>query len=177
MGCFARRSSGDADSTLNSMALGLGTLTHRGGFRLGAWPRISLAVIALTGVVGAGAGTLSACSGPTDFTKQGVPAAGLQVIKADNNLLFTMHAGLARALDAVHCSPVASGVQWLKAGAHGSAPELNQQVIDGFARARARSSDPAATAADICAFVTPGSFRQRQLDDLRQAGLPCPNNN
>ena len=155
------------------MAVGLGSLSLHRAPRSALWLRVTFIAVGVMALAGIGGGAVYACTGAIDFTGSGGPAEGLQGIQADSNLLFAVHADFARALDTGNCSPVASGVQWLKAAAHGAAPDLNQQVVDGFTRARERSTTPEATAAGICAHITPGSFRQRQLDDLRQAGLPC----
>src|SRR3954447_5055497 len=52
-------------------------------------------------------------------------------------LTYAAHAGLGRLLGGAKCDSVATGLQWLKAGAHAHSPEQVEAIAKGIAAARA----------------------------------------
>jgi len=63
------------------------------------------------------------------------------------------HAGLGGLLRRGHCDPLATGLQWLKAGAHAHTPGQMEAVARGIAAARAASADPAQFDTALCGYV------------------------
>src|SRR5207248_2410414 len=126
IGCCCRASVAVLASTLKFMAVDVRERARQGAHHRRS-PRLVLVVAMVLALAGIGTASAYACSFPLDFTKASMPS-GVRALKEDDRLAFAAHATLARSLDAIHCSPAASGVQWLKAAAHGAAPDLNQQV-------------------------------------------------
>jgi hypothetical protein len=55
-------------------------------------------------------------------------------LKNRDAVAYPAHVALAEALAALHCSPYAVAVQWLKAGAHATTPQQDDVVQSGLRR-------------------------------------------
>jgi hypothetical protein len=88
-------------------------------------------------------------------------------------LTYASHAGLGWLLSRSQCDPVATGVQWLKAGAHSHSPAQVEMVAQGIAAARAASDDPAQFDVALCSYVGQAFTTDEQLTATEGGGVEC----
>ncbi|HLH22397.1 MAG TPA: hypothetical protein VK066_07725 [Chloroflexota bacterium] len=86
---------------------------------------------------------------------------------------YAAHAALGWLLGRGGCDPVATGLQWLKAGAHAHSPAEVEAVAQGIAAARAASGDPAEFDAALCSYVGPAFSTGEQLTATEAGGVDC----
>ena len=90
-----------------------------------------------------------------------------------DSLTYAAHTGLGRLLRRGHCDPVATGLQWLKAGAHAHSPAEVEAVAQGIGAARASSSDPMQFDTALCGYVGQGFSTGEQLAATEAGGIEC----
>jgi len=88
-------------------------------------------------------------------------------------LTYAAHAGLARLLGGAKCDSVATGLQWLKAGAHAHSPEQVEAIAKGIAAARAASGTVTEFDAALCGYVSHGFSTTEQVIGAEQGGVEC----
>jgi hypothetical protein len=76
-------------------------------------------------------------------------------LKNQDAVAYPAHVALAQALAALHCSPYAVTVQWLKAGAHAATPQQNGVVQMGLRRQADRVGGVTALATYLNQFLDP----------------------
>ncbi len=86
---------------------------------------------------------------------------------------YAAHAGLGRLLGAAQCDPVATGLQWLKAGAHAHSADEVETVAQGIAAARAASGDGTQFDTALCGYVGHGFSTTEQLTATEAGGVEC----
>ncbi len=107
-------------------------------------------------------------SGTTQIRVYAVAAQG------NDEFAYWSHVGLAAALEAFHCSPTATALQWLKAAAHArSGPDVSR-VARGLAAAKERSGGGEEWQRALCAFLRDGFASPWQALAIAQAGIRCP---
>lgn len=88
-------------------------------------------------------------------------------------LTYAAHAGLGRLLGSARCDSVATGLQWLKAGAHAHSPEQVEAVAKGIAEARAASGLVTEFDTALCGYVSQGFSTTEQVIGAEQGGVEC----
>src|SRR5262249_11536203 len=88
-------------------------------------------------------------------------------------LTYAAHAGLGRLLGDARCDPVATGLQWLKAGAHAHSPEQVEAIAKGIAAARTASGAVTQFDTALCSYVSHGFSTTEQMLGAEQGGVEC----
>jgi hypothetical protein len=86
---------------------------------------------------------------------------------------YAAHAGLGRLLGSAGCDSVATGLQWLKAGAHAHSPEQVEAIAKGIAEARAASGIVTDFDTALCGYVSHGFSTTEQVIGAEQGGVEC----
>ena len=125
-------------------------------------------------VVVASAMVARICIAPLDVSGTNRTPAYVMTAKANDQFAYSAHVRLAAALEAFHCSPTATGLQWLKAAAHAHlGPEVSL-AAGGLAAARERSGAGDEWQSALCAFLPDGFASSGQALAVVQSGMRCP---
>jgi len=130
------------------------------------------AVLALVLVLVVSYGQL-ACREPIDVSGTTRLPDWLVALKERDEIAYPAHAIVGAVLNQAGCSPIAVGLQWLKAGAHARTEQEIMTAEQGLSVARARADPTATFDARLCAFMTDGYANTQQEAVTRGAGLRC----
>jgi hypothetical protein len=114
-----------------------------------------------------------ACHAPVDISGTTRLPAWLVALKERDAFAYPAHDLMGRLLNDAGCSPVAAGLQWIKAGAHARTEQEATQVEHGLSAARSRDSQPATFDAILCAYLANGFANPQQEAIIQRAGLAC----
>lgn len=116
---------------------------------------------------------MRACADPIDISRTLTVPSMVDDWKKQDGLAYPVHILLGRILNQAGCSPVAAGLQWIKAGAHVRTDLEVREVARGLAATRDRSDRAGNLDVTLCSFVARGFARPQQEAAMRQAGLRC----
>jgi hypothetical protein len=114
------------------------------------------------------------CVAPLDVSGTTATPAYVTTAKGNDQFAYSAHLGLATLLEAFHCSPTATGLQWLKAGAHARSPAEVSRTAHGLATARQRSGAGEPLESSLCGFLRGGFVSSGQAAAMVQADIRCP---
>ena len=114
-----------------------------------------------------------ACREPIDVSGTTRLPAWLVAIKERDELAYPAHAIVGAVLTQAGCSPIAAGLQWLKAGAHARTEQEIMTAEQGLSVARARADPTETFDARLCAYMVDGYANAQQEAVTRGAGLRC----
>jgi hypothetical protein len=114
-----------------------------------------------------------ACHAPVDISGTTRLPAWLVALKEQDAFAYPAHELIGTLLNNAGCSPVAAGLQWIKAGAHARTEQQATQAERGLSVARSRDSQPTTFDAILCAYLANGFANPQQEAITQQAGLSC----
>lgn len=134
---------------------------------------VSVVVVVLVAVA-ASVLSVRACREPVDISGGMERSDWLDAIKSYDVLWYMPHVVVATVLSDAGCSPLATALQWLKAGAHATTEHEVMTVAGGLAAARARVDRATTFDVRLCRFAANGFARPQQQTAAHLAGINCP---
>jgi hypothetical protein len=116
---------------------------------------------------------VQACREPVDISGSLARSDWLDTIKSYDAFWYTSHSVLGTILNDAGCSPLAAGLQWLKAGAHANTEQEVETVGQGLTAARSRAGQPEPFDARLCRYVAGKFASPQQQAATRLAGISC----
>lgn len=131
-------------------------------------PRIVL-VVGMLGLVGGA----RICGLPLDVSGTIEAPPVVTTVKSQDDFAYVAHTALASMLGTLHCSPLATAVQWLKAAAHARSPAEVRQTASGLVATRTRDGPSDDFQRALCMFLAGRSVSPAQALALAEAGITC----
>ena len=147
--------------------------THVSFLRIGLLTLLPVLVVS-TGGAGLFLRVLTAQGDVTG--RLGLPAAADELLQRDE-LAYPVHAAFGEMLNGLGGSPVAAGVQWLKAADHAASDAQLERAMHGVNEAAARDGDGARVRATVCPRlnrILDQRPTQALIDSPVRRLSPCP---
>jgi hypothetical protein len=113
------------------------------------------------------------CQEPIDVSGTTRVPGWFSTLKNRDEIAYPAHAMLGDLLNRTSCSPLAAGLQWLKASAHARTEQDVAVAGQGLVTARGRAAQAEAFDAALCGFVGRGFARPQQESVTRHARVEC----
>ena len=132
----------------------------------------SIVVVVLL-AASAGAVSVQACREPVDVSGSLARSSWLDAVKQYDGFWYRSHVVVGTLLADAGCSPLATGLQWLKAGAHARTEQDVEMVGRGLAAARTRADHAPTFDTWLCQYLAGDFTRSQQQAAAHLAGLDC----